>query len=257
MALTARVSRKWAGRDNAILTEPTSSHENCLTARRACAVPPPQPQRTLSGFGCTLCWAALLHDTEHNFRVMEVILQRFIKSAHVDSIHDSMMPLYAERHLPCIALLEVFSPGEAGDRIRRVELHGMGKACERYPRYRGHVQHIILLGVGFQIRMCFHIRNILFSPPGKLGKMLSILNGTKAEKIYVSQYGKTRVHDLVLYNLIASNALPEFWNRIRSPRDDVHHGYGERISIALHKWIKCCHIDVYTHTEVGVIKGTK
>src|SRR5215208_3531136 len=25
------------GRDNAILTEPTSSHANCLTARRACA----------------------------------------------------------------------------------------------------------------------------------------------------------------------------------------------------------------------------
>src|SRR6185503_14195384 len=111
---------------------------------------------------------------------MEVILQRFIKSAHVDSIHDSMMPLYAERHFPCIALLEVFSPRKAGDRIRWVELHGMAKACEGYPRYRGHVQHLVLLGVGFQIRMGFHICNILFSPPCKLGKMRSILNGTKA-----------------------------------------------------------------------------
>ena len=44
---------------------------------------------------CRLCWAALLDGTQHNFRVMEVILHRFIKSAHVDSIHDSMMPLYA------------------------------------------------------------------------------------------------------------------------------------------------------------------
>ena len=27
----------WAGRDNATLSEPTPSHANCLTARRACA----------------------------------------------------------------------------------------------------------------------------------------------------------------------------------------------------------------------------
>src|SRR5215208_4123960 len=133
----------------------------------------------------------------------------------------------------------------------------MGKACEGYPRYGAHVQHIILLWVALQIQMCFHIRNIFCSPPCKLGKILSILNGTKAEKIFVNQYGKTGVHNLVLYNLIPSNAIPEFWNCIRSPRDDVHHGYGERISIALHKWIKCRHIDVYTHAEVRVIKSTK
>jgi hypothetical protein len=105
--------------------------------------------------------------------------------------------------------------------------------------------------------MCFHIRNILFSPPGKLGKMLGILNGTKAEKIYVSQYGKTGAHNLMLYNLIASNALPEFRDCIRSPRDDVHHGYRERISIALHKAIESCRIYVYTHTKVWMIEGTK
>src|SRR5215203_5468101 len=105
--------------------------------------------------------------------------------------------------------------------------------------------------------MCFHIRNILCSPPCKLGKILNILNGTKAEKIFVNQYGKTRVHDLMFYNLISSNAIPEFWNGIQSPSDDVHHGDGQRIAIALHKWIKCRHIDVYTHVEVRVIKSTK
>jgi hypothetical protein len=34
----------WAGQENAALIEPTSTHVNCLTARRACAlrsVPPP------------------------------------------------------------------------------------------------------------------------------------------------------------------------------------------------------------------------
>src|SRR4026208_1438134 len=41
------------GRDNAILTETTSSHANCLTARRACArraaaVPPPHLRCTAS-----------------------------------------------------------------------------------------------------------------------------------------------------------------------------------------------------------------
>ena len=41
--LTACVTRWWAGRDNAALTEPTSSHVNCLKTRR---VPP---------VGCTLC----------------------------------------------------------------------------------------------------------------------------------------------------------------------------------------------------------
>src|SRR5215216_3627669 len=168
-----------------------------------------------------------------------------------------MMPLYAEWHFQCVALLEVFSPRKAGDRIRWVELHWMAKTCEGYPRYGAHVQHIILLGVAFQFPTCFHIRNILFSPPCKLGKILNILNGTKGEKIFVNQYGKTRVHDLVLYHLLPSNAMPEFWNCIRSPRDEVHHGYGERISIAPHKWIKCRHIDVYTHTEVRVIKSTK
>jgi hypothetical protein len=40
---TACVTRGWAGRDNAILTEPTSSHANCLKTRR---LPP---------VGCTLC----------------------------------------------------------------------------------------------------------------------------------------------------------------------------------------------------------
>ena len=33
---TARVTRWWVGRDNAVLTEPASSHANCLTAHRAC-----------------------------------------------------------------------------------------------------------------------------------------------------------------------------------------------------------------------------
>ena len=37
----------------------------------------------------------LSHATQHNFRVMQVILHRFIKSAHVYAIHDSVMPLYA------------------------------------------------------------------------------------------------------------------------------------------------------------------
>jgi len=40
---TAGVTRWWAGRDNATLTEPTSSHTNCLKTRR---LPP---------VGCTLC----------------------------------------------------------------------------------------------------------------------------------------------------------------------------------------------------------
>ncbi len=79
----AGVTRWWAGRGIATLPEPASSQENGLKTHRFPSVE------------CTLCWAALLHVTEHNFWVMEVILQRFIKSAHVDSIHDSMMPLYA------------------------------------------------------------------------------------------------------------------------------------------------------------------
>ena len=43
--LTVCVTRWWAGGNNAILTEPTSSQENCLKTRR---LPP---------VGCTLCWA--------------------------------------------------------------------------------------------------------------------------------------------------------------------------------------------------------
>ncbi len=42
---TVCVTRWWVGRDHAILTEPTSSHTNCLKTRR---LPP---------VGCTLCWA--------------------------------------------------------------------------------------------------------------------------------------------------------------------------------------------------------
>src|SRR5574341_351086 len=47
--LTVCVTRWWAGRDNAILPEPTSSHANCLKTRR---LPP---------VGCTLCWVACFH----------------------------------------------------------------------------------------------------------------------------------------------------------------------------------------------------
>jgi len=43
---TVSVTRWWAGRDNATLTEPTSSHANCSKTRR---LPP---------VGCTLCWHA-------------------------------------------------------------------------------------------------------------------------------------------------------------------------------------------------------
>jgi len=43
--LTVCVTRWWAGRGNATLTELTSSRENCLKTRR---LPP---------VGCTLCWA--------------------------------------------------------------------------------------------------------------------------------------------------------------------------------------------------------
>ena len=49
--LTACVTRWWARRENAILTEPASSHENCLKTRR---LPP---------VGCTLCWAAFFEET--------------------------------------------------------------------------------------------------------------------------------------------------------------------------------------------------
>jgi hypothetical protein len=42
---TARVSRWWAGRENATLPEPTSSRANCLKTRR---LPPPWP-RCFSG----------------------------------------------------------------------------------------------------------------------------------------------------------------------------------------------------------------
>src|SRR6266508_1163262 len=45
--LTVSVTRWWAGRDNATLTEPTSSHANCSKTRR---LPP---------VGCTLCWAVI------------------------------------------------------------------------------------------------------------------------------------------------------------------------------------------------------
>lgn len=62
----------------------------------------------------------LLRLTQHNFRVMQVILQHFIKPAHVYSVHDGMMPLHAQRHLQCVVLLEVFSPRKAGYRIRWV-----------------------------------------------------------------------------------------------------------------------------------------
>src|SRR5215216_538753 len=49
--LTAGVTRWWAGRDHAVLTESASSHVNCLTARRACARSPyglQSHQRSLS-----------------------------------------------------------------------------------------------------------------------------------------------------------------------------------------------------------------
>ena len=45
--LTVSVTRGWAGRENAALTEPTSSHANCQKTRRIPLV------------GCTLCWAVL------------------------------------------------------------------------------------------------------------------------------------------------------------------------------------------------------
>src|SRR5512139_2056441 len=43
--ITVSVTRGWAGRGNAALPEPTSSHANCSKTRR---LPP---------VGCTLCWA--------------------------------------------------------------------------------------------------------------------------------------------------------------------------------------------------------
>src|SRR6266545_6931250 len=64
--LTASVSGRWVGRDNAILTEPALRHADCLKTRR---LPPPHlhctkrsavqvwPRRTLPGIGRTLCWA--------------------------------------------------------------------------------------------------------------------------------------------------------------------------------------------------------
>lgn len=52
------------------------------------------------------------------------------------------------------------------------------------------------------------------------------------------------------------DALPEFRDRIRSPCDDVYHGCGERLSIALHKRMERGHIHICAHTEVRVIDGT-
>jgi hypothetical protein len=44
VCLTACVTRWWVGRENAVLTGPTSNHAKCLKTRR---LPP---------VGCTLCW---------------------------------------------------------------------------------------------------------------------------------------------------------------------------------------------------------
>ena len=50
-----------AGRDNAVLTEPTLSQENCLKTRTPslrAAVPPSRPRCSpKGGVVCTLCWA--------------------------------------------------------------------------------------------------------------------------------------------------------------------------------------------------------
>jgi hypothetical protein len=69
---TVSVTRWWVGRDNTALTEPTTSHTNCLTARKACAdshhhtcmiclrksrAVPVWLRRTLPEIGCMLCWA--------------------------------------------------------------------------------------------------------------------------------------------------------------------------------------------------------
>jgi hypothetical protein len=45
----------WAGQDNAILPEPTSSHANCLKTRTQSAHH--ASPGALPGVGCTLCWA--------------------------------------------------------------------------------------------------------------------------------------------------------------------------------------------------------
>jgi len=57
----------------------------------------PRPSLAKHPFGVDTAvywWAAFLHGTQHNFRVMQVLLHRFIKSAHVYTIHDSMMSLH-------------------------------------------------------------------------------------------------------------------------------------------------------------------
>ena len=54
--LTVGVTRKWAGRGNAILSETTSSRVNCLKTRRVPLV------------GCTHCWTAGVNGTSFSMR---------------------------------------------------------------------------------------------------------------------------------------------------------------------------------------------
>src|SRR5512145_1899010 len=88
--LTACVTRGWAGRDNADLTEPTPSHAKCLKTRR---LPP---------VGCTLCWAVLSILQSCAFLISEILQQ------HNDRNHpcrrcseilgQEVCPLLPQRH---------------------------------------------------------------------------------------------------------------------------------------------------------------
>ncbi len=60
------------------------------------------------------------------------------------------MSLNTQRYLYGLAVLEEFPPHEAWYGIFWLQPHRMQKACERHPRNRRHVQHVIFRHLMYQ-----------------------------------------------------------------------------------------------------------
>src|SRR5574341_647954 len=99
--LTVCVTRWWAGRDNAILPEPTSSHANCLKTRR---LPP---------VGCTLCWVAViletyqlqLNTTDSSSRQVNITQLRLSQRGQAESFIQRFSEIYSYTIFPLYLLL--------------------------------------------------------------------------------------------------------------------------------------------------------
>lgn len=173
----------------------------------------------------------------------------------MDAVHQGVVRLHAQRHLPAVALPGEFPPGEARHRVDRLQVDGVHEAGEGNPGDGGHEQQVILPGLVLQAGVFFHVGKAPGGFGGKGGEIGRVGHGAEAEQVILRQDGGGGVDDFMLHHLLAADAPAELGQLIRHPGYEIDNGDRGGDAASLDDGKEGAQIHVGAQAEVRIAEG--